>query len=193
MEKVRAEKETAVQKGVARNLALPVRKELVAAFAELQQYLLAAVSNSGEMGNVCNWQQQTLPVLLTVPGQELARLLGEDLPADAMPSKEYTGPPRLFVPEVRTGITAGERLTLTVIMLGAKPQAAELHWRPLGTGEFAQLPLQHVARGVYTVALPAEAVRDDFEYYVSAAVGRQTVQFPPGGAALPQTVVVCAE
>ena len=193
MDKVRAEKDPAVQKRLARHLALPVRKELVAAFAELQQYLLATVSNSGEMGNVCNWQQQTLPVLLTAPGQELARLLGESLPADAMPSKEYIGPPRLFVPEVRTAITAGETLKLTVIVLGAKPRATLLHWRPLGMGEFAQLPLQHVARGVYTVTLPAEAVKDDFEYYVSAAVGQQTVQFPPGGAALPQTVVVCGE
>ena len=106
----------------------------MAAFAELHRHLLATVTNPGEMGNVCNWQQQTLPVLLTKPGQELAKLLGEDLPADAMPSKQYAGQPRLFVPEVRTGIVAGETLKLTVIVLGAKPQAAELYWRPLGAG-----------------------------------------------------------
>ena len=56
----------------------------------------------------------------------------------------------------------------------------------LGTGTFAAAPLVHVARGVYTVTLPAEAVKDDFEYYTEAAVGGQTVQFPPTGAALPQ-------
>ena len=138
MDKVKAEKDPQAQKKLARELALPVRKELVAAFAELHQYLLATVSNSGEMGNVCNWQQQTLPVLLTAPGQELAKLLGEDLPADAMPSKQYAGQPRLFVPEVRTGIVAGETLKLTVIVLGAKPQAAELCWRPLGSGRIRQ-------------------------------------------------------
>ena len=55
----------------------------------MHSHLLAAVSNAGELGNVCNWQQQTLPVLLTAPGKELAALLGEPLPADAEPSRKY--------------------------------------------------------------------------------------------------------
>ncbi len=188
--KVKAEKNRDAQKRLARELALPIRKRLVAAFAEMQRHLLAAVSNSGEMGNVCNWQQQVMPVVLTAPGQELAKLLGGDLPADAMPSKQYAGPPRLLVREVRTGIVAGETLTLTVIVLGPQPQSPTLYWRPLGRGNFATVPLEHVARGVYTVTLPADAVKDDFEYYIQAAVGGRTIQFPPAGAKLPQTVVV---
>jgi hypothetical protein len=190
LEKVKAEKNPDAQKKLARESALPIRKELVAAFAELNRYLLATVSSPGEMGNVCNWQQQTMPVLLTNPGHELAKLLGEDLPADAMPSKQYAGPPRIFVREVRTGIVAGETLKLTVVVMGPKPESPKLYWRPLGTGSFASIPLEHVARGVYTVALPAEAVNGDFEYYAEATVGGRTIQFPPGGAALPQTVVV---
>ena len=67
MDKARAEKDPAVQKTLARDLALPVRKELVATLAKLHHYLLATVTTSGEMGSVCNWQQQTLPVLLTAP------------------------------------------------------------------------------------------------------------------------------
>ena len=187
LDKVKAEKDPQTQKKLARELALPIRKELVAAFAELHRHLLATVSNPGEMGNVCNWQQQTMPVLLTAPGKELAKLLGEDLPADAMPSKQYAGPPRMFVPEVRTGIVAGETLRLTVIVLGDKPRVAALHWRPLGQGTFAEMPLTHVARGVYSVTLPAEAVKADFEYYLDAAVGQTKLRFPP---ALTQTVVV---
>ena len=190
LEKVKAEKDREIQKRLARDLALPIRKELVAAFAELHRHLLDTVSSPGEMGNVCNWQQQTMPVLLTAPGQELAKLLGEDLPADAMPSKQYAGRPRIFVRDVRTGIVAGETLTLTVIVLGPKPESAELRWRPLGTGKFASTPLTHVARGVYTVTLPADAVKADFEYYVQASIGSRTIQFPAGGAALPQTVIV---
>ena len=190
MEVVKAEKNPENQKKLARELALPIRKELVAAFAELHRHLLATVSSPGEMGNVANWQLQTMPVVLTNPGQELAKLLGEALPADAMPSKQYLGPPRIFVREVRTGIAAGETLTLTVVVMGAKPESPKLYWRPLGTGTFAAVPLVHVARGVYTVTLPAEAVKDDFEYYTEAAVGGQTVQSPPTGATLPQTVVV---
>jgi hypothetical protein len=190
MEKVKAEKNLDAQKKLARDLALPIRKELVTAFAHLHRHLLATVSNPGEMGNVCNWQQQTMPVLLTAPGEELAKLLGEALPADATPSKEYVGPPRIFVREVRTGIVSGETLKLTVVVLGIKPERAELRWRPLGNGSFASVPLTHVARGVYTVTLPADAVKADFEYYVQASVGPRLIQFPATGASLPQTVIV---
>ncbi len=190
MEKVKAEKNPDAQKRLAHDLALPIRKELVAAFAELHRHLLATVSNPGEMGNVCNWQQQTMPALLTAPGRELAKLLGADLPADAMPSKQYAGPPRVFVREVRSGIVAGETLKLTVIVMGSKPESPKLLWRPLGKGKFASVPLEHAARGVYTVTLPAAAAKDDFEYYIQVAVGGQTIQFPPAGAVMPQTVVV---
>ena len=191
--KVKAEKDPQAQKKLARELALPARKELVTAFADLHRHLLATVSNSGEMGNVCNWQQQTLPVMLTRPGQELAKLLDEQLPAGALPSKRYDGAPRLFVPEVRSGIVAGETLKLTVIVLGVKPQAMAVHWRPLGTGEFAKVPLTHVARGVYTATLPVEAVKDDFEYNVEGNVGGQPLVFPPTAPAMNQTVVTSSE
>ena len=139
---------------------------------------------------MCNWQQQTLPVMLTGPGQELAKLLGEDLPADAVPSKQYAGEPRLFVPEVRTGIVAGETLKLNVVIVGAKPETADLYWRPLGVGVYAKVPLAHVARGTYTVALPADAVKADFEYYVQATAGGKALVFPPTAPGLCQTVVV---
>ena len=52
------------------------------------------------------------------------------------------------------------------------------------------MPLTHVARGVYTVTLPPEAVKADFEYYIQGKSGDKTLQFPPAGSALPQTVVV---
>ena len=65
LEKVKAEKNPDAQKKLARELALPIREKLVAAFAELNRHLLATVSGPGEMGNVCNWQQQTMPFLLT--------------------------------------------------------------------------------------------------------------------------------
>jgi hypothetical protein len=190
LEKVKAEKNPDAQKKLARDAALPLRKKLVAAFAEMQRHLLATVSNPGEMGNVCNWQQQIMPVVLTAPGQELAKLLGAALPADAMPSQQYAGPPRVFVREVRSGIVAGETLKLTVIVMGPKPQSPTLYWRPLGTGKFAAIPLEHLARGVYTVTLPTDAAKDDFEYYIQVAVGGQTLRFPPAGPELPQTVVV---
>ena len=191
--KVIAEKDEVARQKMARDFLLPARAELIAAFGETQRWLLESVSNPGELGTVCNWQQQSLPTILTGPGRELAKLLGGKLPAAAVPPANATVAPRVFVPEVRTGITAGESLKLTVIVVGGKPENAALCWRPLGTGDFAKVPLTHVARGVYSVALPADAVKNDFEYYVEASVGQRKVVFPATGADLPQSVVVCGK
>ncbi len=191
MGKVRAEKNPDLRKKLARKLALPLRKELVAAFGELHKYLLATVSTPGELGNVCNWQQQTLPVVLTDPGKELASLLGEALPADAQPSRQYAGPPRIIVPTVRTGILAGESLKLTVLLPGIEPRRAALYWRPLGSGQFAPAPLVHAARSVFHVSLPPEATKADLEYYIRVDDAKGNVLYYPAAAPkLNQTVVV---
>jgi hypothetical protein len=203
MQKVKAEKDAAAQKKLAAELALPIRKELVAQVAEVHKHLLATVSTPGEMGTVTNWQQHIMPKLLTAPGEELAKILGEPLPADAMPQKSIVDVSRLVVPVVRTSITAGEPLKLTVMILGFGSRSGALYWRPLGTGDFARVPLTHVARGVYSVTLPAEATRADFEYYVEAEHRVATLldgspitgrmRFPPTAPAINQTVVVAGE
>lgn len=154
------------RKRLARELALPVRKQLVAALAEMHRHLFLALSTPGELGTVCNWQQQILPGLLIAPGKELAALLGEPLPADAEPSKEYTGSPHVFMPTCRTAIAAGETFKVTVIAAGIRPKAAFLFWRPLGKGAFRKVALVHVARGVYNAIMPQQATRADFEYYI---------------------------
>jgi len=132
-----------------------------------------------------------LPSMLAGPGEELARLLGESLPADALPGNVYHGQPRLMVPFVRTSLVAGEPLRLTAIVLGMAPADAAVYWRPLGGGPFAKSPFVHVARGVYRLALPAEAVKADLEYYVqvSSADGR-TLRFPATAPSFCQSVVV---
>jgi hypothetical protein len=151
------------------------------------------VTTAGGMGNVTNWQQHILPGLLTGPGEELAKILGEPLPADALPGKDYQGEPRLFVPTVRTLLLEGEPLRLTVVVLGPQPADAVVYWRPLGTGQFAKVALEHVDRGVYKVVLPAEATRADLEYYVEAGAAGTTLRFPATAPALNQTVVVVTE
>ncbi len=183
-------KDPQTQRQLAKDLVLPARRDLVADFADLHRHLLSAVSNSGDLGNVCNWQQQTLPVALTDPGRELAKLVGEALPANAVPSTQYLGPPRLFVPVVRTSVAPGEKLCLTVVVLGGKPENARLRFRPLGKGDFAAVPLKHVARGAYTVTLPTEALTADFEYYIEATVAGKPLVFPPTAPEMCQTVVV---
>ena len=135
---MKAEQDTAAQKRLARELALPIRRELVARVADVYKYLLSAVTTYGELGNVTNWQQHVLPSLLDEPGRQLAQLLGESLPDDALPGKQYQGPPRLFVPVVRTALTAGESLAVRVVVLGAAGKPT-LFWRPLGKPEFTSV------------------------------------------------------
>lgn len=190
--KAKTEKDPTKQKELARRTALPLRKEMVRLTGEVYRHLLALVSNPGELGTVANWEQHLLPGLLTKPGEELAKLLGEDLPADAQPTRSYHGPTRVIVPTVRTSLTAGEELKLKAIVLSERPvRAVSVCWRPLGEGQFAKRALQHVARGVYSESLPSGARAGDFEYYVEASPeGEAPVRFPSSAPRLNQTVVV---
>ena len=122
MEQVKKQENKDKQKQLAREIVLPIRKELVGQVAEVHELLLATITTTGGMGTIANWQQHLLPSLLTQPGKELADILGEPLPADAEPSDSYDGPARLIVPTVRTSLTAGEDLRLKVILVGVRPR-----------------------------------------------------------------------
>ncbi len=88
-------------------------------------------------------------------------------------------------------------MRLKVIFVGrASPhdgQAASLalYWRSLGKGKFEKVPLEHVARSVYSVRIPASQIGDnDIEYYLEASVDMGKIRFPATAPALNQTVVV---
>ena len=87
MVRVKAEKTPKARQRLARELALPIRKEILAAVADLHRHLLATVTTPGELGTVANWQQHNLPDLVFKPGRELAAALGSELPAAALPSR----------------------------------------------------------------------------------------------------------
>ncbi len=196
MKKVKAEKSPEIRAKLARETALPLRKRLVGIVAEVYEHLLPTVSNAGEMGTVANWDQHILPSLLTQPGKELAQILGEELPPDAVLSKEYQGSPHLFVPTVRTSVQTGETLKLKVIFLDKKPpRETAIYWRPMGSGDYEKVPLTHVARGVYSVGFPPRSAREAdpraFEYYVQVtAANGEVVHFPATAPDINQTVVV---
>ena len=206
---LKAEKDPDAQKKLARQLALPLRKQLVAEVAQLHNYLMQTVSTWGELGTVANWQQHNLPGLLIATGEELSKLLGEPLPADAMPPRHYQGPPRLIVPTVRSLLESGEPLRLRAMVLRSSAErtadatrsAAEaqadpapvLCWRPLGAGEYLRVPMQHLARGVYQSSLPAEKITGDIEYYIEVSVDGSKLYFPPTAPAIAQTVVVIGQ
>jgi hypothetical protein len=193
MKKLNAEKDARRKADLARETALPLRRELVRVVAEVYEHLLPTVSNPGEMGTVANWDQHILPSLLTQPGEELTGILGEPLPRDAVPSPDYHGRPRLLVPTVRSSMREGEMLKLKVILLSATPaRDAGVFWRVMGVGDFARVPLAHVARGVYSAEFPPDGARGAaLEYYVKAVAGDGTVlHFPATAPHINQTLVV---
>lgn len=193
MDQVKAEANAETKKKLARELALPLRKQMVPLLAEIYRYLLPTVSTPGELGTVDNWNEHTLPLLMTKPGEELAKALGEPLPADAKPGMAYEGVSRLIVPTVRGSLASGEPLSLKVQVLAkGAPTEAALYWRPMGQGEYAKIPLTHVARGVYTVQIPAGEIKDrDLEYYVKVVPEKeQALVFPATAPEAAQTVIV---
>ena len=195
MKKVKDEKDTETRKRLAREIALPFRKELVAQVADVHRYLLATINTNGAMGNVTNWQQHLMPTLLTEPGKELAQFMGEELPVDAMPSGSYNGPLRLIVPTVRGSLSAGEDLQLKVIILAAAtPKDALLYFRSIGKGNYDKIPLTHIARSVYSARIPASRIETDLEYYVEVnTTDGQESTFPATAPDINQTVVIMKE
>lgn len=191
MEKVKAEKNPAIQKQQATDILLPLRKKQIAELAEIHKYLLATINTTGAMGNVVNWQQHNIPRYIEKPGQELADILGQDLPDDALPSTDYVGPVRMFVPTVRSSLISGESLKLNVILMGAKPQEAVLYWKALGEEKFAKKTFEHVNRGVYSIMLSPKAIDSDFEYYIQIITEKgEKLLFPATAPVLNQSVVV---
>jgi hypothetical protein len=179
-EKARAEE--------AAQTLLPIREKMAAGLKDLYGFLLATVSNTGELGTVANWEQHLLPALVDKPDEELRKLLGTEIPSTALLPKNYDGPPRVVVPTVRTALVPGETLQLKVLILAReKPAEATLHWREMAKGEYAAAPLDNVARGVYRVTCPE--TEKDLEYYVSVRVAGEEVFFPPTAPLMGQTVV----
>ena len=192
MKIVKDQKNPNEKKRLAQILALPLRKELISQVTDVHRFLLATVNTKGAMGNVTNWQQHLIPTLLIEPGKELAAILGEDLPADAIPSNQYLGRLRIIVPTIRTSLNKGEDLKLKVIILSQKPtEDAALYWRPMGNGTYNRIPLKHIARGVYSVTIHARNIKDDLEYYIKvSSTDNQQTTFPVTAPDINQTIVV---
>jgi hypothetical protein len=185
--------DAAERKELARQTLLPPRRDLIQQVNEVHQYLLATVSNPGELGTVANWEQHLLPELLTKPGMDLAELLGEDLPADAQPSRVYRGPLRVIVPTLRSSVAVGEPLEIKCIILAEQtPLEAAIYSRSLGEGKFARTKLTHITRSVYSATLPAPSEDDTgLEYYVKIVPGKGGPgYFPATAPAMNQTLVV---
>ena len=152
----------------------------------------AATDTPGELGTIANLEMQSRRTLhiFDAHDKDIAAALGVPLPGEAAPSANYGGAARIIVPTVRTQIEPGESLKLNVIVLDNQPaKTAALFWRALGRGEFKRINLQHVARAVYSVTIPA--AQEDLEYYIAATtLAGDNLVWPATAPAQNQTVVI---
>lgn len=84
-----------------------------------------------------------------------------------------------------------EQLKLKVIVLDShRPIHAMLHGRSMGQGEYREVELRHVARGVHVVTLdPIQGL--GIEYYIRATTaGGSRLIWPATAPRLNQTIVV---
>lgn len=168
--------------------ALTHRRAMARLFEELMVLQVAKATNASDLGEIVNleilnWKQ----LMMNKWDAALVAGLGGAIPGDANPSGVYTGDPWIRVMPVRTQLYADETLELEILAPIA-PTNARVHYRPLGSGAWKSVAVEHEARGVYRARLPLQQA--DFEYYVEAMVGGQSVRFPVTAPALNQSVVV---
>ena len=175
------------------NTALPLYKQLLAEYGQTVRLRMNTVTTHGGMATIVNLLQHAKfrPTAIDSPAQRLAAALGRPLTAEETPSKTYRGPGRIIVPTVRTSLVGGESLTLKAIVISEKPaKSVTLNWRTLGGKSFRKVPLKHIARGVYSAALGAEAIgANDFEYHITARAGAE-LHYPPTAPKMNNTVIV---
>jgi hypothetical protein len=171
--------------------ALRVRLGLARSWERMMGFQVAAADTPGELGTLANLEQHSRVNMefISTHDAALAKALGRALPTSVEPSRDYAGPPRLFVSTVRTLAGKGESLSLRIVILGGGPAVrATLCCRKMGTGAYRQLPVSHVARAIYAAVLPP--VGQDLEYYVRAeTAGGTELVWPRTAPLLAQTVV----
>ena len=172
--------------------ALAARINLARTWTRLMTLQTAIVRTPGEMGTIANLEHQTRRRTGLVEGRdpELSKALGKPLPPEAALGQEYTGPPQLILPTIRSLVAPGEALGLKIIALDRQPvNSVTVHVRPLGRGNWRDIPAKHVGRSVYAVTLPP--AKEDFEYRVTAKTGSgKPLIWPATVPEINQTVVV---
>jgi hypothetical protein len=195
VEKIKSTADGEQKRKLVREVAIPVRIELVRQWGQMVEYLLATVSSPAELGTIANIEQHSAKFInfLTEHDEFFKSVLGVDLPVEVRPWKDYRGTEKIIVPTVRTHLSDDEDLNLKVIILSKGSFSdAGLYWRPMGVGRFEKVELKHITRAVYSASVPAEKISGkDIEYYIKAQLKDSgEIYFPASAPLISQTVVV---
>ncbi len=174
--------------------AVRLRIELARAWERTIGWAIAVVDTPGELGTIDNLERHTRRTDRFVDAHDdaLQAVLGQ-LPSAAQLSDAYSGAARITVLTRRTQVSHGEPLTIRVLVISPESQqpTGSLFWREMGVGDFQQIPLTHVSRGIWEATLPAaDSGVQAIEYYVQVACGIEKLVDPPTAPDLASTVVV---
>lgn len=176
----------------AKETILPIRSSISRAWEAMITTQIERTSAYDVIGTICNLEQHSRESKQFISEHDslISTIINSELSADTHLSKEYKGSPRIIVPTIRSFAKPGEALTLKVIIMDKDaPTSAVLKHRELGAGKYQEIPLMHVARGVYSVELPA-INNAGLEYYfeVELANGAQEV-WPATAPSINQTII----
>ena len=164
--------------------ALTHRRALARLHEQILTLKMESITNNNELGEICNIEIVNWKALMMNKWDTaLKNGLGGTIPADANPSKTYTGAPFIKVVPTRTMVEKGESLKLNVLAMKITATPV-LKYRTIGSTAWTKVTLTNVARSVYEVTIPAYA--DDFEYCIESG----STVFPVTAPNIYQTVVV---
>ena len=192
VDEIKKGKDKTKKQHMAIDKVLPLRLDLAEKWKQTIKLLLSKVSTTGEMGMIANLEMHNykLNQILTSHDKYLKEL-GVDLPAEAFPSKEYTGKTRVIVPTDESILTTGKDFYLRVRVLSAEKEiTGKLKWKKLGPGDYSEMPLKKMNRNVFEVSIPALEITDDFEYCIEVSAGKELVIFPVTSPSINRTVVL---
>ena len=195
LKKVAETKDLGEQRRLTISNALPYRIEMVDIMEDIQNYLSLTISNFGELGVLCNWQQHIFPKVFREPGLVLEKYMGSALPENAKLKKEYSGAPNIIVTTSRGSLEEGESLKFkirTISSENAKPVNQKVYWKKPGEHSFQSKNLEHLARGVYQLKLNAQEISlEGLEYYVEIKFENGDIKrFPASAPVINQYVTI---
>lgn len=173
-----------------RTAVVPLRLELARSHEDLIAAFVRCAKSPGETGTIASIESGSRQRIVLAHDQAITDLLGEPLPAAATIRTTYRGSPRIFVSARNTQLRAGEPEEIRAFVL-AEPKCREvkLLWRPLGQGEYRQIPATHRARNAYRVELPPQAP-GAVEYFLEATLeDGGKVRWPATAPGVGQTAV----
>ena len=171
---------------------LPIRIALSRSWEAMITRQIERTSGYDVVGTICNLEQHSRKSkqFLSEHDSLILAILQQAMPPAVELSNKYIGKPRIIVPTVRNMAKIGEEVKLKVIIMNREvPVSAVLKTRKLTKGKFRKISLSHVARGVYSVTLPAMD-KEGLEYYIETVVANgEKLVWPPTAPFVNQTII----